>query len=214
LRVDSDTTWPRTCHLWVPDFLRLSRYVSKEEARAMLDRRDKDDLYKFFVERLMPRTLQSPLGPNHTLHHLATLKAVYPDKPRHGGCDPSIIYPDDPYAAVKVDEDEIASGEKFRRNNPRKQFFPKGDWSTRIPGSNPFMPAVNGRLVRKLLEQANATALRQIEEDREKEKEKEGVRIRLLNEAKDEENLAGSEASRRLQIFMRWGTVNKTELNQ
>ena len=59
-------------------------------------------------------------------------------------------------------EEEIATGEAYNPRYPRRQFFPAGDWSTRIPGSNPFMPAVNGRLIRKMLEKANETALEEI----------------------------------------------------
>jgi len=38
-----------------------------------------------------------------------------------------------------------ASGLSRSDRNPRKQFFPHGDWDTRIPGTNPLLPAVNSK---------------------------------------------------------------------
>jgi hypothetical protein len=133
-------------------------YMSKEEAREVLDRRDADPLYKGFISKLMPLCLSHTVGPAETLRSWEVLHDIYPDKPRRGGVDPYIVYDGEANAELRFDEDERRMGTYHNANNPRHSTYPEGDWSTRIPGAHPLLPAINSKVVRKALEAANLTA--------------------------------------------------------
>ncbi len=54
------------------------------------------------IDEWLPQALQSPWGPEVTLHNMAILKAIYSEKPRYGGVHPRMIYPNDTFAYFKV----------------------------------------------------------------------------------------------------------------
>ena len=173
----------------------------------------------------MPLGLQNFAGPEATLQSWATLHSIYPDTPRKGGVDPAIVYNGDPCAEMLFDEDERKLGLNRDRNNPRNVVYPHGDWSTRIPGVHPIMPAVNSKVVRKALAAANETALRQIQLDRAAEEAEEQLLLRLRRERREE--LAGSagddaggegmgfesDTARRIAVVERWGCEDKEGLS-
>ena len=144
-----------------------NRYMSKEEAREVLDRRDADPLYKDFISKLMPLCLSHTVGPAETLRSWEVLHEIYPDNPRRGGVDPYIVYDGEANAELRFDEDERRMGTYNNPNNPRHTIYPQGDWSTRIPGAHPLLPAINSKVVRKALEKANQTARAQIAQQKQ-----------------------------------------------
>jgi hypothetical protein len=144
-----------------------NRYMSKEEAREVLDRRDADPLYKDFISKLMPLCLSHTVGPAETLRSWEILHDIYPDNPRRGGVDPYIVYDGEANAELRFDEDERRMGTYHTANNPRHTTYPQGDWSTRIPGAHPLLPAINSKVVRKALEKANQTARAQIAQQKQ-----------------------------------------------
>ena len=202
-----------------------TRPLSLSLSPQVLDRRDADPLYHDFVNKLMPLGLQNLAGPEATLKSWATLHSIYPDTPRKGGVDPAIVYNGDPCAEMLFDEDERKLGLNRDRNNPRNVVYPHGDWSTRIPGVHPIMPAVNSKVVRKALAAANETALRQIQLDRAAEEAEQQLLLRLRRERRQE--LAGSagddaggegmgvesDTARRLAVVERWGCEDKEGLS-
>ena len=152
-----------------------NRYMTKEEAAAVLDRRDKDPFYQDYIHKLMPRLLQNFVGPEATLQSLEVLQEIYSDKPRKGGVNPKIIYDGDPRAEFMWEEEEMKLGLHSNPQNPRKTVYPKGDWSTRIPGTHPLLPAINSKVYRKALVAANATARLLAQEELQEEKLEEQV---------------------------------------
>jgi len=66
-------------------------YMPKQTAAALLDARDADPLYRFFVDEMLPAALgpAAAESPEAVLSHARTLREIYPDAPRTGGVNPS-----------------------------------------------------------------------------------------------------------------------------
>lgn len=189
-------------------------YMSKEEAREILDARDQEELYQFYCKELLPLALQSPDGPDTTMASLSLLKQVYTDERRHGGIDAELLYPDDPYAELKVGCDEQANGEANHPAYPRNFEYPEGDWSTRIVHLNPLMPAVNSKVVMNALKAANVTARKlKREQAKEQEEYRRLVVAYGLEEGRGEEMMGDDDTSRQRRRLSRWGTIDVAKLN-
>jgi hypothetical protein len=210
-------------------------YMPKQTAAALLDARDADPLYRFFIDEMLPAALgpAAAESPEAVFSYARTLREIYPDAPRTGGVDPSCAprpapraprpAPRAPRPAPRNRSAAASRGgcradrtrardaafstpvtltlrarpsrrrrclsrparmrrgpprqpavgrptarSRWRRRrrqtsglsrsdrDPRKQFFPHGDWDTRIPGTNPLLPAVNSK-VRALLSSQETT---------------------------------------------------------
>ncbi len=98
--------------------------------------------------------------------------------------------------------------------------YPKGDWSTRIPGLTPLMPAVNSKAVRKALARADAIArahinetLRRAEAELAAQRQQRPAAADAMED--DAEAPGRAEAARRRQeIIERWGTAEPAELDR
>ena len=105
---------------------------------------------------------------------------------------------------------------RFTRPGPRRIFYPKGDWSTRIPGLNPFMPAVNSKAARRALHKADEMARRQIaaEKKREEEEKAAAAARRLGGERMEDEGAEGAAERRAREAKARWSVRDQGELNR
>uniref|UniRef100_A0A7S0E7Y5 Uncharacterized protein n=1 Tax=Hanusia phi TaxID=3032 RepID=A0A7S0E7Y5_9CRYP len=187
--------------------------MSKEEAARILDERDQNELYHYYLDELLPAALVA-FGPEDALELEENLRNVFPDKPRFGGRDPKLIYPDDPDAWSKVLEEEELTGQTAHPRYPRNFFYPKGDWSTRIPNMNPLLPPINSRRMRKVREKVRVLALKAIEERQQRE---EGLKVmaeRFDNITKDPEVLPDREEAHKLEVLLRWNITDLSELDE